>query len=413
MLTDSELSRLANRDLWTYYLAMFDLALAAEGLAESSRRKHGSVLGKLRESFPKHAPFSLDGETLTGWLGHEKITPKTWRSRRQTLQKFYAWAVHARLSEHDPALALPLSRPASLGPAGPAPERPKGPPRALLPEPWREPLEQFEQYMHLQGRPATTRATRRQHLGHLARHLDPLGPWEVSAAHLFAYMVDNPEVSQETRRNRRSAARTFYAWALMRGYVTQSPAEHLPPVAPGHALPRPITETALADALDAAPDRERLMIRLAAECGLRRAEVAAVHSEDMQEVNGRTLLLVHGKGARQRLVPLPKSLADTLAQRPTGYVFPSDTALGHLTPVTVGNAVARALPKPWTMHKLRHRFATLAYRQSRDLFAVQRLMGHTSPVVTQRYVALDVSELIAVVDAVDALALPAPSRLSA
>lgn len=45
---------------------------------------------------------------------------------------------------------------------------------------------------------------------------------------------------------------------------------------------------------------------------------------------------------------------------------------------------------------LRHRYATRAYGRTRDLLAVQRLLGHTSPDTTQTYVELPMEDLVAV-----------------
>ena len=61
---------------------------------------------------------------------------------------------------------------------------------------------------------------------------------------------------------------------------------------------------------------------------------------------------------------------------------------GHLAPATVGIMVARELPGDWTCHTLRHRFASVAYRQDRDIRAVQELLGHTSVTTTQIYTAV-------------------------
>jgi integrase/recombinase XerC len=44
------------------------------------------------------------------------------------------------------------------------------------------------------------------------------------------------------------------------------------------------------------------------------------------------------------------------------------------------------MPGDYTLHTLRHRFATLAYQVDRDVFAVQELLGHSSPATTRRYV---------------------------
>ena len=127
------------------------------------------------------------------------------------------------------------------------------------------------------------------------------------------------------------------------------------------------------------------MLRLAAELGLRRAEVAVTHSRDIFEDLGGHSLTAHGKGSKDRDVPLPPGLAAQLLAMPYGYLFPGNDG-GHLSPRWVGKLVTLLLPDGLTMHTLRHRFATRAYAVDRDVFVVQELLGHASPATTRRYV---------------------------
>ena len=61
--------------------------------------------------------------------------------------------------------------------------------------------------------------------------------------------------------------------------------------------------------------------------------------------------------------------------------------------------IARALPDQWTAHPLRHRFATVAYQGTRDLLAVQELLGHSKPETTRNYIRLPQDALRAAVAA--------------
>lgn len=413
MMKPADLAALAPREQWTYHLLIFDLHLAATGAADSSRRKHSGVLAQLRDAHRNQAPWALSHEDLVAWLAAEAIAPATWRSKAASARAFYAWAVKAGHLAESPAGALPTSRPKSLPAPRTGPQRKSGPPRAVVPEAWREPLAAFDVHQTVRGRPETTRATRRQELSRLARRAAPLGPWELSEADLYAYVIADQGLAPETRRTRRTTLRSFYRWAVEAGHLETSPAHRLPPVSVPQPLPRPIPDQALADALDGAEDRVRLILRLAAELGLRRAEIAQAHTRDLHEVGDRTVMLVHGKGARERTVPVPQRLARWLATFPEGYLLPSASQIGHLTPRTVGKLAAAALPTPHTLHTLRHRYATSAYRVSRDLYAVQRLLGHASPTITQRYVGLDVAGLHGLADAIAETPLPVPSRLAA
>lgn len=180
----------------------------------------------------------------------------------------------------------------------------------------------------------------------------------------------------------------------------------MPAIPEPYALPRPIPDDALGKALAAADDRTRLILRLAAEAGLRRSEIAQVHSRDLSWTGTGWTLRILGKGAKERMVPLSDELAETLQALPPGWALPATRGGAHLTPERVANLAQNALPDPYTLHTLRHRFATTAYRLTHDLLAVQQLLGHSNPATTRRYVGLDADALRSVVTAVAAVQLP-------
>ena len=236
------------------------------------------------------------------------------------------------------------------------------------------------------GAPETTLRTRRQHLANLARYFPSLAT--VTGAELVDWTAGRAW-AVETRRGRRTTFRAFFAWMVDEGYRPDNPALKLRRVPPSQPVARPAPERVYRKALMQAPARVRLMLRLAREAGLRRAEIARVHAGDLIEDMLGVSLLVHGKGNRQRVVPLADGLAAELLARfelhGDGFAFPGDIA-GHLSPEYVGKLMARALPGKWTAHPLRHSFAGATYLVDRDVFAVQELLGHASPATTRRYV---------------------------
>lgn len=247
------------------------------------------------------------------------------------------------------------------------------------------------------GAPSTTIRTRSDQLRHLARRLGIADPWAVTGEQLVDWFQEQPW-QVETRRGRRTTFRVFYAWAVEAGHVEVSPALALPRVKPAAPRPHPASNEAYRMALSAAGDRERLMLRLSAELGLRRAEVAQVHSRDLiRDLDGWSLV-VHGKGGRDRVVPMPRLLSRDLRALPPGWAFPGDDR-GHLSPRWVGTLVARLLPDGVTMHALRHRFATRTYEVERDVFVVQELLGHASPATTRAYVLVEHARLRSTVEA--------------
>lgn len=251
---------------------------------------------------------------------------------------------------------------------------------------WATVIDAWAAYLRAADRPTGTIYLRTYHLRRLATETG-LGPWDVTADALAAW-AGGHDWSRETRRSVRSSVRAFYGWAVSSGRTTQDPSHGLGTVKPSEPAPRPTPDNEYQRALAEASGRERLMLRLAAELGLRRAEVAQVHARDLEHDLLGWTLRVRGKGDKVRQVPMPTGLAIEVRETCAGgWAFPSERG-GHLTPGHVGRLVSRLLPTGTTMHSLRHRFATRAYAVDRDLLTVQALLGHSSPETTRRYVKL-------------------------
>lgn len=187
----------------------------------------------------------------------------------------------------------------------------------------------------------------------------------------------------ETRRGYRSSLRQFFAWREKSG-LGENIALGLPRARLNRSLPRPANDADILAALRKAPPRTQLMIELMAYGGLRRGEVCKLRTSDLSD----DLLRVVGKGGHERHVPLPPHLKRQIQGMPAGYLFPGNSE-GHLSAPYVGKLISRELPKGVTPHQLRHRFATVAYKNGRDIVAVQSLLGHAKLDTTMIYVALD------------------------
>lgn len=262
-----------------------------------------------------------------------------------------------------------------------------------------EALEAWVTWLRAAGRPDTTVTLRTYHVRRVFSELQ-VDPWGVSPEQLVEYLAAK-DWAPETRRSYRASLRAFYAWAMATGRRADSPAHLLPVVQVPRALPRPTPENVYRAALLGADDRGRLMVQLAAICGLRRGEIARVRRDDVvDDLLGRSLV-VKGKGGHVRSVPLPGGLAVQLLERAAGWVFPSPRG-GHLTPAHVGKIVSRLLPEGWTCHTLRHRCATVAYHASHDLRAVQELLGHAKPETTAAYTLVPQDSVRALVVATSA-----------
>lgn len=244
----------------------------------------------------------------------------------------------------------------------------------------REVLDRYRQWLRAGDRPLTTINLRCYHIARLGRTHDLL---EVSGQDLITWMASH-DWGTETLRSYGASFRGFYQWTHHSGLTPTNPALDLPRVRTRPGIPRPAAEEVITAAIAAAEPRVRLMIRLQAQAGLRRGEVARVHSRDLhQDLDGWSLRIL-GKGDRERMVPLQRVLAAELRALPYGWAF-SSPAGGHLTPAHVGKLVSRALGPGVVPHQLRHRFATRVYAVDHDLLTVQQLLGHSKPETTAIY----------------------------
>ncbi len=263
---------------------------------------------------------------------------------------------------------------------------------------WGDAIEGFIRHLRAIGRSPDTVKLRRAQLYRLARDVGRSRPALVRLADVEDW-IGAQTWTPATRRSHRDAVRTFYAWFVKCGAIAVSPVEDLAPGRPSVPNPRPVPESDYRFALQVADERDRLMVRLAGGVGLRRGEVARVHTDDVFEDLLGWSLVIHGKGGRERTVPVPGDVARELRDRPRGFVFPGQID-GHLSPAYVGKRVRALLPTAYSMHKLRTRFGTKAYAVSHDLGAVQDLMGHASPETTRWYIKVPDDAKRAIVDAV-------------
>lgn len=212
-----------------------------------------------------------------------------------------------------------------------------------------------------------------------------------------------------------SAWRQYGEYLVQQGSLKTNPVQNIKAPKKPQRLPRAIerdTINALLDQPAAADDtlalRDQAIAELLYGSGLRLAELASLNLNDVYLDAG--WLNVHGKGNKQRQVPLTHNsvalLQQWLAQRPAQ---PHETALfttQHGTRLG-SRQIAKRLDN-WAQqhgssqhispHMLRHSFAGHLLQASRDLRAVQDLLGHASLSSTQIYTKLDFDHLAAVYD---------------
>lgn len=230
-----------------------------------------------------------------------------------------------------------------------------------------------------------------QHSYQLRRYAHATGsaPWPVTLEELAGYLASLDGLGASARRTARQALRGFYAWGELLGKWDENPARNLPVIRAPRGVARPAPEHSVRVGLNTPAERTRLMIRLAVGAGMRCREICQAHTSDLMRDLVGWSLLVHGKGDKQRIVPLSAELAHEIQRAEPGYLFPGKID-GHLSAARVSELISEALPPGVTAHMLRHRYGTRAYNLGgKDLRAVQELLGHAYISTTQIYVGVE------------------------
>lgn len=361
---------------WRAAIEQWHAYAVLAGFTAGTRRRRRRWLATVAAASGIADPWQATTSGLETALTAARLAPVATRDARGALRHFYAWACASGRIGHDPA------RPMTAAPAAPfvAPDRPAVHMRANrgraaetppLNDAWTLAVKLWTDYTLAGGRSPATVRTRVHYLAHLAQVCPD--PWLATAEQLLGFLAV-PQWSAETRKSARGAVRSFYRWAALAGHVETDPARALPAVRVPLGTPRPAPVEIIADARAKATDAERLMVDLACRLGLRRSEVARVHTHDVEGPN----LRVCGKGGKERLLPLPADLRARILARPAGYVFPTHT--GHpVSAWVVGDALSALLGDGWAGHSLRHRAGTDFYERTGDILVTSKLLGHAKP----------------------------------
>lgn len=232
-----------------------------------------------------------------------------------------------------------------------------------------------------------------------------------------SYLIscDAEGLSRATRARRLSAVKQIYRFAFEEGWREDNPALQIK--GPGRAKSLPKTlEIAEVDLLlqaarvtgrtEADRLRNTCLMELLYATGMRVSELVSLPVSAAR--GDPNMLLILGKGGKERMVPLsPPARAalavwlstrdgiedkrETEGHKPSRFLFPSRSKDGHLTrhrfyllikELAVAGGVS---PEKVTPHTLRHAFATHLLANGADLRAIQALLGHADIATTEIY----------------------------
>ncbi len=267
-------------------------------------------------------------------------------------------------------------------------------------------IARFEDHLRAErGASVHTRRAYLHTLRALADHLHGVGRDLRSARRVdlrgFLFQVGRGRAPATVARHV-SAIRAFYRWQLRTGGMSASPAGDLLPPKVGSRLPDALSERAAA-ALYEVPlsPRDEAILEVLYGCGLRVGEVSALDRQDV-DLERRTLRVRHGKGGKERIVPMGPPATSALGRLMGTYTddLPHlfrNARGGRMSPRSIRRVVRKAgilAGSPGLHpHALRHSFATHLLDRGADLRGIQELLGHASLSTTQRYTHVSVDGL--------------------
>ena len=207
----------------------------------------------------------------------------------------------------------------------------------------------------------------------------------------------NEKPSSITRRA--SCLRTFYKFLMLEKIIKTNPTANLELPKRGRALPKYLSPEEIELLISSAGDiktsvRLRCMLELLYASGLRVSELC----ELPMSANLGDRLLIHGKGAKERLVPMHEGAQSALhkwielrGDTDSKYVFPTYSKTGHITrdgffKILKKCAVLAGIdPNRVSPHVLRHSFASHLLAGGANLRVIQTMLGHEDISTTQIY----------------------------
>jgi integrase/recombinase XerD len=198
-----------------------------------------------------------------------------------------------------------------------------------------------------------------------------------------------------------SAARSFFRFLMLDGHIKRHPGEDINTPQRLSYLPRFLTEEEI-ESLMAAPDvssdegiRDRALLEIMYATGVRVSEVIGLRTSDVDIHSG--LVACHGKGNKERRVPIGKSAIHWLQQylrvrkrlgnesKPQMFLHRGRALTRQNAWAIIKKHAATAGVPEISPHTLRHSFATHLLQHGADSRSVQALLGHSDISTTQIY----------------------------
>jgi site-specific recombinase XerD len=206
----------------------------------------------------------------------------------------------------------------------------------------------------------------------------------------------------------------FFRWCVENGYMEHNPVEDMEMPKIEKTLPPKLTKQEALRLLDVVYNypydwhllryRNHAIFSMFILAGLRKKELLSLKLMDV-DIENMSIFIRQGKGSKDRIIPMSRTLANSLEKylehrkrlkktcpeffvslnRNKGF---TENGMKHLV-----RRIQKASQIKFTIHRLRHTFATLMLEGGCDIYSLSRMMGHSDIKTTTIYLAASAEHL--------------------
>ena len=232
----------------------------------------------------------------------------------------------------------------------------------------------------------------------------------------FLAKLQEKKNKKSTVARKLAAIRSFLQFCMKKKWLEDNPAKVVATPKQERHVPSFLSEDEMAKFLDLPQSdqpldlRDKAVLELLYATGMRVSELVGINLDDVNF--SERLILVRGKGKKERLIPFGRKAEDSLVfyirSRPQinkGKIEAEALFLNYRGKRLSSRSVERivdkyirftAVQRKISPHSLRHSFASHLLSRGADLRVIQELLGHESLATTQKYTHLNLRQLLEV-----------------
>ncbi len=233
---------------------------------------------------------------------------------------------------------------------------------------------------------------------------------DITIADVVGFLGSCKNLSKKTVLNHHTALSSLWNWAHTQQIVTENIIRRIPPPRPEKREILPLSKKEVESLFEATqystfPDRDRLILLMFLDTGMRLSELANIQLVDLN-LSDESYVVVFGKGSKERRLPLSQVTKDSIkkyidTRRKVAPGKQNILLVNERGETLTSSGIRKVLyrlskianiPRVYP-HKLRHTFAIWYLRLGGNIYVLQKILGHSTLDMVKRYLAIAQSDI--------------------